>query len=516
MKIALTEQFLDDISKLPSGLERKCRELLSSLRKIETRNIHEKALPGWRLHKLCSSPFVSLSLDMNYRVLCKIEGDTAFMYRAVKHDLADMAHINRNIGTKATYLFESTILRPADVFNALISMGVPNDSAKPFHGLQDENQLMDALEKADPDIANIALTMYETTGIVIPRARVTLLQNDKELESILAGDQARWEIYLHPSQRYIVNLPVNMRLLISGSAGTGKTVCAWYRLQYLVRQKYRVGFVCANNYILAISKQKIASLLEDSSVDAYYLVPSSEKDLLQLGEAVEHIIIDEGQEFSPTWYSSLGDFLKSHRVGLTLFYDLNQLGGNIDVGDITRYRKRMEMWDNAPERIPNATVIELYINYRNSREIAEYYYQALEEVLPYPIRSEIPVFEGGDVIIHKTRDPKQLPIIIADIIKKLRLDFKDTEIGVICIGDSGYYKDIANLLKQFGIPTSTEVNVNDTVVITSPRIIRGHERKAIIVCAPSRGLSSDKWGRAINSYIALSRARDKLIVVQTG
>ena len=69
MKIALTEQFLEDKSNLPGGLERKCRELLSSLRKIAAKSIQEKALPGWRLHKLNSSPFISLSLDMNYRVV---------------------------------------------------------------------------------------------------------------------------------------------------------------------------------------------------------------------------------------------------------------------------------------------------------------------------------------------------------------------------------------------------------------------------------------------------------------
>jgi len=107
MKIALTEQFLEDKSNLPGGLERKCRELLSSLRKIEAKSIQEKALPGWRLHKLNSSPFISLSLDMNYRVLCKIEGDTAFVHRVVKHDLADSARVNKNDATPAVYALEN-------------------------------------------------------------------------------------------------------------------------------------------------------------------------------------------------------------------------------------------------------------------------------------------------------------------------------------------------------------------------------------------------------------------------
>jgi hypothetical protein len=90
MLVALTEQFLDDVTGLPAGLEHKCLDLLSSLRKFGAKDLQQKAPPGWRLHKLKSSPFVSLSLDMNYRLLCKIEGDTVFACRAVKHDLADM------------------------------------------------------------------------------------------------------------------------------------------------------------------------------------------------------------------------------------------------------------------------------------------------------------------------------------------------------------------------------------------------------------------------------------------
>jgi hypothetical protein len=259
MKIALTEQFLEDNARLSAGLERKCRELLSSLRKIEASNLQDKALPSWRLHKLKSSPFASLSLDMNYRVLCKIEGETVFMHRVVKHDLADMARVNRNDGTPAVYYLDGSQLQLGHLCDALISLGVPSESATPFHGINSEEHLLEALERTDESTANLALALYETSGIVIPRTQFTMLHHDKELEAGLAGPQAAWDVYLHPSQRYIVGLPVTARLLISGSAGTGKTVCAWYRLQHLTRQGLTVGFACANNHILAVSKEKLTS-----------------------------------------------------------------------------------------------------------------------------------------------------------------------------------------------------------------------------------------------------------------
>src|SRR5262249_32838973 len=146
--------------------------------------------------------------------------------------------------------------------------------------------------------------------------------------------------------------------------------------------------------------------------------------------AVDHIIIDEGQEFATTWYESLGHFLKARPIGVTMFYDLNQLGGNIGSGDTRRYEFRLSTWDGALKKIPQSTPIELYINYRNSREIAEFYYKVLREALPKPIRSEVPIFESGEVVIHKILDENSLPVIVADVIKKLELNYRHCEMAV--------------------------------------------------------------------------------------
>lgn len=516
MKIALTEKFLEDTARLSASLERKCRELLSSLRQIDARELQDQALPGWRLHKLKSSPFVSMSLDMNYRVLCKIEGDTVFMHRVVKHDLADMARVNRNDGTPSAYSLDGAQLQPANLYDALLVLGVPSGSATPFRGITSDEQLLEALQRTDERTANIALALYETSGTVIPRTKFTILQHDKELQATLAGAQADWEVYLHPSQRYVAGLPVNARLLVSGSAGTGKTVCAWYRLQHLAVQGHTVGFACSNNHILAVSKERLTSLLKGVPADAYFLVPSSANDLVQLVEAVDHLVIDEGQEFATSWYDALGKFLATRQTGLTLFHDLNQLGSNYQPGDVKRYEHRLSTWDGAMRAIPGTTSIELYINYRNSREIAEYYFSVLSDALPRPLKSEVPVFGSGDVITHRTRDTNQVSVLVADIINKLRADYKYSEIAVICLNGGPNNNSVARCLADFGVPVSAELSGKEAVVVTVPKVIRGHERKAVIVCAPTQGVASDKVGKAINSYIALSRARERLVVIEVG
>ena len=59
---------------------------------------------------------------------------------------------------------------------------------------------------------------------------------DKDLESIFSDDFNKWRIFLHPSQRKIVNAINKGPVKITGLAGTGKTVCALHRAKFLVDQ----------------------------------------------------------------------------------------------------------------------------------------------------------------------------------------------------------------------------------------------------------------------------------------
>ena len=452
---------------------------------------------------------------MNYRVLGKVEGNTAYLHRAVKHDLADAPRINRNDTSASPYTVGSSEIKPSQLFGALLSLGVSPESAHPFKGIDSEDNLIEVLAAVDDELATFALALYETSGIVIPRIKYALLQSDKDLETALSKGQSEWDIYLHPSQRYISTLPVEYRLIVSGSAGTGKTVCAWYRLQHLAQQGHTVGFVCANNAILKVSQQKIERLLRGIPVNCFYLVPSSCTDLIQLAEEVKHIIIDEGQEFTSGWYRSLGEAISKQETGLTIFFDLNQLGGNIERGDTKRFEKRLSNWEADLRSIPHSNLMELYINYRNSREIAQFYYHILEESLPHPIRSEIPVFTSGEVVTYRTKDFSKLPTLIVSVINKLRTDFRDGEICIICLDTMVKPENLCQSLNQLGVQAIKELDSTNRLLVTIPKIIRGHERKACIVCTPIRDILVKDWGRAINSYIALSRARDRLIVIET-
>ena len=307
-----------------------------------------------------------------------------------------------------------------------------------------------------------------------------------------------WELYLHPSQRYIVELPASYRLSVGGAAGTGKTVCAWYRTQHLAAQGHSVGFVCPNRKVFEVSRHMLKSLLRPGEKDCYFLIPKSSNDIVQLTEVVEHIVVDEGQELAPTWFADLGSALAEGNTGLTLFYDLNQLGGNIKPGDTSRLQKRFESWHSRLDSFPQLGRMGLSINYRNSKEIAEYWQEALAGFLPDHKSASIPLFGAGEVVVKTIHDRKEMGLQVARIVQALQKDYDDGEIGIIL--NSYVQKETASILgelRSFGIKTTNEVLDKRMILSASPRDVKGHERKAIVFCTPPIERSTRKWGKAI-------------------
>ena len=511
MKILLSEQFLTDLSELKSSLYRKCWGRLSEIRRMDAKTLRTQTAPGWRLHKLKSSPFVSLSPDMNFRMLCKIEGEKFYVFRVVKHNLADSAHINRNDDIDTPYILDDTQIQPRDVFNSLIALGLPKDYVRPFEGVTNDDEFLYALDQVDQRLQTYAFSVYETAGVVIPRTKYTVFDTNKDFEAALQMSIDKWELYLHPSQQYIVEFPVNHRIAVNGAAGTGKTVCAWHRMERLAQQGYSVGFICANKKILEVSKQILNRGLQSISTDCYFLIPNSSDDITQLANEVDHIVVDEGQELAADWLSGLGN------AGFTLFYDPNQLGGNIPAGDTKRFNHRLDTWHSKLNSIPQLSNCVFSINYRNSQEIAEHCHKMLAQVLPNNLQSyNIPLFKSGDVIEVSVKDKTELGVQIARVVQTLRKDYHDSEIGLIFNSfQTTDIKRLRNELKKFNVKTTSDIQNTRMILSVSPRDIKGHERKAIILCTPPMDQATRKLGKAINVYVAITRARDRLIVLQT-
>lgn len=83
----------------------------------------------------------------------------------------------------------------------------------------------------DPDDLAAAL---ERDG---SKRRFHVVESDAELQAMLAAPLEKWRVYLHPSQRKLVDRDWNGPVRVLGGAGTGKTVVAMHRAVWLVRHR---------------------------------------------------------------------------------------------------------------------------------------------------------------------------------------------------------------------------------------------------------------------------------------
>ena len=67
------------------------------------------------------------------------------------------------------------------------------------------------------------------------RVRFFVVDDEAALEEVLGAPLEHWRVFLHPSQRRLVERHWNGPVRVLGGAGTGKTVVAMHRARWLAR-----------------------------------------------------------------------------------------------------------------------------------------------------------------------------------------------------------------------------------------------------------------------------------------
>lgn len=99
--------------------------------------------------------------------------------------------------------------------------------------------------------------------------RFRVMANVAELEQALAFPWEKWSVFLHPTQRDLVERALSGPARVAGSAGTGKTVVALHRAVYLARQHpdARVLLTTFSITLARMLRQKLRRLVgEDTAV----------------------------------------------------------------------------------------------------------------------------------------------------------------------------------------------------------------------------------------------------------
>lgn len=96
-------------------------------------------------------------------------------------------------------------------------------------------------------------------------SRFMVITDDTELEEMLAAPLEKWRVFLHPTQRKLVERDWNGPVRVLGGAGTGKTVVAMHRAKWLIQNRFtdpndRILFTTFTNNLAIDIKANLSSI----------------------------------------------------------------------------------------------------------------------------------------------------------------------------------------------------------------------------------------------------------------
>ena len=274
MRLFLSETFFDAVFKLPKKTQDKVVAFQKKFRE-------NPASPGIHLEPIAQFKNQTLRtarVDDNYRVVVgMLDGSTYSLLYVADHEEAYRWGMNKNLvwneHTQAYQLIvletkEKEVFVPAPTSTVspffsgvpeekLLKIGIPQETIDRVLAIKSLDDL-DALEPILPIDAyeNIFNIMDgENIDSIISsieegqarenedkllsdnnKRRFVEITDDDALQQIIDQGMDKWQIFLHPSQRKLVDAEYKGTMKVSGGAGTGKTIAAIHRLKYLCQK----------------------------------------------------------------------------------------------------------------------------------------------------------------------------------------------------------------------------------------------------------------------------------------
>ena len=193
----------------------------------------------------------------------------------------------------AARLFET---RPTD--RELLELGVPEAQLPQVRQIADEYNLLAHEESFPQGVFDILLQVADGKPVpelleqlraeqpeqkpagdnvadaiesnLASQGQFVFVSNEEELNAVRNASLAKWRVYLHASQRKIVQKRVNGPIKVLGGAGTGKTVVAMHRAKFLLEKVYvngeRLLFTTFTRNLCADIRKLLASICSEATM----------------------------------------------------------------------------------------------------------------------------------------------------------------------------------------------------------------------------------------------------------
>jgi plasmid maintenance system killer protein len=499
MKIDFAPSFLYDLLELsPAKLRTKCLKQITTLQKTSADQLFSNKLPpGWHLEKLASSNLWSLRIDLSYRMSFTVEGNALTLYRVGTHD----------------YVYSPQAVQNDRWPSVCFSVNEPDvaQGSAPLQGLKEPWQ---------------AHLPKELRGHVVEELTLGKIAEDEQLRLLLLDEEQ-----FRCIDEFLVD---NTRALVSGGAGTGKTLIACEAARRLGSQGKRVLLVCFTEALAHWLRSQINSdkigvwAIKRLAIDLLDLagkkvdVPTRREDwtpefwrsvvplaLREAGAAIaaldyNAVVVDEGQDLDADDWELIERLFDENRR-LWIFHDPSQ-----------------SLW---PDRSLPATgfakyhLRNQYRCYEEIQALASLYQSAAGQ---RPVRSGSAIqpenVTGRRIVLIQCSSRNDVSHAVAQEIGRcLAEGFQRSDIAIISLVSRTDRGALAGLDELEGhiLVRADDKRLRDEVVADSVYRFKGLERPVVILTDLSlRGREDDATRRA-KMNVAITRAQSFLRIIDT-
>jgi len=137
------------------------------------------------------------------------------------------------------------------------------------------------------------------------RRRFWVVDDELELAAMLAAPLEKWRVFLHPSQRRLVERDWNGPVKVLGGAGTGKTVAAVHRAKWLAENRFTGEYdrILFTTYTKNLAEDIRSALESISSPDVLKRI-----EIVNLDEWVFNFLKRNDYGFKPAYGKDSDDF----------------------------------------------------------------------------------------------------------------------------------------------------------------------------------------------------------------
>jgi superfamily I DNA/RNA helicase/mRNA-degrading endonuclease RelE of RelBE toxin-antitoxin system len=190
---------------------------------------------------------------------------------------------------------------PAEAGEALIGLatGMTLDEV-----LRENGKTFEDNETIDTDDYDTALENSDT------KRRFFVIEDDLALKEIFEAPLDKWRVFLHPTQRSLVEKNWNGPVRVLGGAGTGKTVVAIHRAKWLAENVFtdendKILFTTFTRNLAADIKNNLAKICSDKIMQRIDVVNLDRWVIAFLKRNIYPHDIDYGEKTQELWIKAL-------------------------------------------------------------------------------------------------------------------------------------------------------------------------------------------------------------------